>query len=84
MTKCTGKAKTPLTVTVMDKNEVLTPEALRKEILVLRGNSSGGWEVRPLKALTLGNVNAALTNPRMAFLLLEDAPETGTDTNETA
>lgn len=72
MTKCTGKAKTPLTVTVMDKNEVLTPEALRKEILVLRGNSSGGWEVRPLKALTLGNVNAALTNPRMAFLLLED------------
>ena len=24
------------------------------------------------------------TNPRMAFLLLEDAPETGTDTNETA
>ncbi len=70
--KCNGKAKTPLTVTVMDKNEVLTPEALRKEILVLRGNSSGGWEVRPLKALTLGNVNAALTNPRMAFLLLED------------
>lgn len=82
--KCNGKAKTPLTVTVMDKNEVLTPEALRKEILVLRGNSSGGWEVRPLKALTLGNVNTALTNPRMAFLLLEDAPETGTDGNETA
>ncbi len=72
MTKCTGKAKTPLTVTVMDKNEVLTPEALQKEILVLRKNTSGGWEVRPLKALTLGNVNAALTNPRMAFLLLED------------
>ena len=72
MTKCTGKAKTPLTVTVMDKNEGLTPEALQKEILVLRKNTSGGWEVRPLKALTLGNVNAALTNPRMAFLLLED------------
>ncbi len=70
MAKCSEKV--PLTVTVMDKNEVLTPEALRKEILVLRGNSSGGWEVRPLKALTLGNVNAALTNPRMAFLLLED------------
>lgn len=70
MAKCSEKV--PLTVTVMDKSEVLTPEALRKEILVLRGNSSGGWEVRPLKALTLGNVNAALTNPRMAFLLLED------------
>lgn len=70
MAKCSEKV--PLTVTVMDKNEVLTPEALQKEILVLRGNSSGGWEVRPLKALTLGNVNAALTNPRMAFLLLED------------
>ena len=72
MAKCSEHAKVPLKVTVMDKSEVLTPEALRKEILVLRGNSSGGWEVRPLKALTLGNVNAALTNPRMAFLLLED------------
>lgn len=70
MARCSEKV--PLTVTVMDKNEVLTPEALQKEILVLRGNSFGGWEVRPLKALTLGNVNTALTNPRIAFLLLED------------
>ena len=72
MAKCSEHTKVPLKVTVMDKSEVLTPEALQKEILVLRKNTSGGWEVRPLKALTLGNVNAALTNPRMAFLLLED------------
>lgn len=85
MARCSEKAKVPLTVTVMDKSEILTPEALQKEILVLRVNGSGCWAVRPLKSLTLGEVNATLDNPRTAFLLLEDAPqETGTNTNETA
>ena len=85
---CKKKTKTPLTVEVMDRNTVLTPENAGREVLLLGLSSAGTWVVRPAESLTLKALRYALDDPRTAFLLLSDkipetpdpdAPEDGKD-----
>ena len=72
---CKQTPKGPLTVTVLDKDTVVTPENLAREVLLLGRNSAGSWAVKPLGSLSLNALGRALEDPRAAFLPLgESAP----------